>query len=293
MYVLDLAGGVTIHDRKGGPAKTLPPLSDRMESIAVGPRGDIYVAGSDATLQIFDLEGQRLVGFPVPAPHSIGVLSSGHVVVASPKGDKLLHLFTSEGRLLKSFGEVKSFDPDPGENEFLNRGKVVVGPSDEIYYVSTYAPAPYAAKFTSEGRPAGTFSIRGPAVDFQAEKQKAFLRERAAGIVGGFSVIMSATVDPLTGHLWVGMNGLSTMGTLYQYDGKGTKLREYALIFDSGAGKRNITHIRDFAVRGAVISVLSWEELYNFDLTRSLSFGEPSEGPGRWSYDVILAGRPQ
>jgi hypothetical protein len=273
LYVLDTASGdvVNHNSRNGSNKKIKVPFTDD-DSSAVDSQGHLYLANfRNATLQVYDGGGRQLKGFPVMQPTSVAVLADGSIVIASPSNEQLLHLYTPEGNLLRSFGEMKSFDSDRRENEFLNRGKVVVGPSDSIYYVSTYAPAPYAAEFSKGGQLLNEFTIEGEAADFQAGKAKDFLRERKSDITGGVTVLNSATVDQATGHLWVGMNGLSTTSTLYEYDARGTKIREYAFLFNLTKRKQNLTHVKDVVVGGATIYILSWGRLHQFDVSETVA----------------------
>jgi len=122
---------------------------------------------------------------------------------------------------LGSFGEPKTFVSDYAENEFLNLGKVIAGSGDQIYYVSTYAVEPYVLRFSSEGKLLGEFRIEGDAAGFQADLTRDFLKRRRLDQTGGVTIITSATVNPYTGHLWLSMNGLSTTGTVYEYDQTG------------------------------------------------------------------------
>ena len=265
VFHLDAGGSVTALERGGQSVKRTPITAWDAEAIAADAEDNIYLAGRDSVLRVFDLEGRQLRRFPVPATRSLAVLSDGGVVVASPSRGKLLHLYSPAGRLLRSFGDIKVFNPDARENEFLNIGKVVVGPSDEIYYVSTYAPLPYAVRFDARGNLVDEFEIEGEAVAFQQGKARGFLAERTPDTVGGVTVISAATVEPSTGHLWVGMNGLSTTATLYEYDPSGAKLREYAFLHASQSGRRNITGVRDLGVDGISIRILSWGgALYDF-----------------------------
>ncbi|HEX8147124.1 MAG TPA: hypothetical protein VF591_08100 [Pyrinomonadaceae bacterium] len=292
-YALSLGadGSVTAFDRGGKFVKRIPLSARDARALAVDSSNNIYLAGADSVLRVFNFEGRQLKEFPIPDGGSVGVLSDGNVVVAAPSGGKLLHLFSPAGEPLSSFADVKAYDADARENEFLNRGKVVVGPSDEIYLVSVYAPLPYVARFTERGALIKEFIVDGDAVAFQKEKADGFLAERKPNMTGGVTVINSAAVEPATGHLWVALNGLSTTATLYEYDSSGVKLREYALLGASPSGSRNITHPKDIIVDGASIRVLSWGELYDFNQSDAVGGAGSARNrakAGRWAWDVFL-----
>ena len=83
-------------------------------------------------------------------PVSLALLSNGNIVIASPSDGKLIHIYDTSGRKLRSFGDVKPLDVmNDAQNTFLNRGKVVVDSSDNIYFVFKYAPT--VLKFSEEG----------------------------------------------------------------------------------------------------------------------------------------------
>lgn len=263
-----MSGELSVYERRRGDVKRMSAWLMNVQSFAVGSQDNLYFGTADSGVQISDSTGRRLRQFATVYPWSIAALGNGNVVVASPSGGKLLHLYSSTGLRLRSFGEMKSFDPSGAENEYLNRGKVVVGAADEIYFVSMYAPAPFALKFDSNGNLLAEFSIEGDAIDFQTNIQKSFLRERNPNLTGGFTIINSASVDPETGHLWVAMNGLSTTATVYEYDAAGTKLREYAFLINSTDWRRrNLTYPKDIVVGSSTLSILTWDGTYNFKLS--------------------------
>jgi hypothetical protein len=121
-------------------------------------------------------------------------------------------MYAVTGLAVKAFGEMEKFDDkNPVQNRFLNRGEVVVGPSDTIYYIPRHAPNPIIQRYSISGKLLSEFAIEGNAVKYQSEIESSFLREKKSNVIGGFSVITAATVDSSTGHLWIGMNGKSTM----------------------------------------------------------------------------------
>jgi hypothetical protein len=270
IYSLDsMTGSLAVFERNGKSLRKVADSFLNVEAFAVGPQNDLYLAQSDSTVQIVGANGRRLNAFRTVYPRSIAVLGNGNVVVASPFNGKTLHLYNGQGLLLASFGELKTFDNDQRENEFLNEGRVVVGPRDEIYYVSIYAPRPYVARFSSSGQLLAEFLIEGDAVDLQTGFTTDFLNRRSF-CVGGVSIITSATINPDTGHLWLAMNGLSTQGTVYEYDQTGTKIREYAFLLNSKNRKHNVTHVKDIAVSGDSLSILTWGGTYAFKVSDPL-----------------------
>jgi len=270
LYSLDsMTGSLAVFERNGKSLRKVADSFLNVEAFAVGPQNDLYLAQSDSTVQIVGANGRRLNAFHTVYPRSIAVLGNGNVVVASPFNGKTLHLYNGQGLLLASFGELKTFDNDQRENEFLNEGRVVVGPRDEIYYVSTYAPRPYVARFSSDGQLLAEFLIEGDAIDLQTGFTTDFLNRRAF-CVGGVLIITSATINPDTGNLWLAMNGLSTQGTVYEYDQTGTKIREYAFLLNSKNRKYNVTHVKDIVVSGDSLSILTWGGTYAFKVSDAL-----------------------
>ncbi len=266
IYALDqMTGDLLVYERKHKSLKKAASLPGNVEVFTVDAHGNLYLGRSDSTVRILDARGQELSKFPVVYPRSIAVLRNGNVVIASPSGGKLLHLYNPTGSLLGSFGNMRTFDSSPVENEFLNRGQVIAGPADEIYYVSTYAPAPYVLKSDSLGALVAEFPVEGDAITFQTDVLKDFLSERKTDQTGGFTIINSASVNPETGHLWVAMNGLSTTSTIYEYDNAGIKVREYALLLNSPTNSRqNVTHPKDLIVNSSTLDILTWGGIYSF-----------------------------
>jgi hypothetical protein len=268
LYSLDaMTGDLIVYQKNGNPAKKVANSLLNVEAFAVGPQHELYLAQKDSTVRIVSSDGRRrLNAFHTVYPKSIAVLGNGNVVIASPFNGKNVHLYNGKGLLLASFGDTRPFDASQKENEFLNEGRVVVGPDDQIYYVSTYAPQPYVLRFSSEGQLLGEFQIEGEAVDLQTGFTKEFL-DRRKFCNGGVTIITSATVDPETGHLWLGMNSLSTQGTVYEYDQTGTKVREFAFLLNSNNKIQNVTHVKDIVVSGDSLSILTTGGTYGFKLS--------------------------
>ena len=250
------------------------------KALAIDARGRMYLAG-ESEVRVIDSTGQPLGRFPVLNPSSLAVAANGDIVVSSTDSGKLLHVYDQAGSKLRSFGELKQFDSsNPAQNSFLNRGKVLVGPSGAIYYVSIFAPVPTVQKFSSEGQLLREFAIEGNAVDLQLRHAKDFLRSKRAQIVGGFHIVTSAAIDPVTGHLWVGLNGSSTYGRVssasgvaYEYDSNGMKLAEYAFYLNPPLTRTGvIVDLSDLAVSAPWIYVLtSLGQLYRFNMNDKLA----------------------
>jgi hypothetical protein len=267
LYSLDaVTGDLIVYEKNGKPAKKVAAAFLNVDAFAVSPKHELYLGQRDSTVRIVSSDGRRLNSFHTVYPKSIAVLGNGNVVVASPFNGKNVHLYNREGLLLASFGDIRPFDASQTENEFLNEGRVVVGPNDQIYYVSTYAPEPYVLRFSSEGQLLGEFPIEGEAIDLQTGFTREFLNRRQF-CNGGVTIITSATVNSETGHLWLGMNSLSTQGTVYEYDQTGTKIREFAFLLNSNNKIQNVTHVKDVVVSGDSLSIQTTGGTYAFKLS--------------------------
>ncbi|MEK6410522.1 MAG: hypothetical protein AABN34_26660 [Acidobacteriota bacterium] len=252
----------------------------------VDSEGKVYLINS-ATDEIGFLRptGQWGGSFRVQErPYSLAVLSNGNLVIASPNGDKLFHIYDTSGRKLRSFGDIKHFDvANYAQNLFLNRGKVVVDSSDNIYFVFKYAPTPTVLKFSRKGKFISEFAVEGYAINLQAELARKYLSTKPSNEVGSIVLTNSATIDPSTGHLWICMNGSSKSGVVYEYSRKGKKLGEYSVIRALPSIRPHaLTHVTDLLVRTPTIYLNVDNEIYSVDSKKALAPGDsvfPQEEP--------------
>lgn len=285
LYSLDRATEeIVVHETQRKSSRrfrsAVPPQN--VVALAVGSESNIYLADSvSSQVRVMNPAGQLIRTVPVVQPLALGILGNGSIVVASSVGRDLVHLYGPNGSKLGSFGDMRSFDiKNHQQNRFLNRGKIVIGPTDTIYYVSTYAPIPTVRKFSTSGQLLSEFVVGGAAIDYQVNVANNFLRQKQSNVVGGFDIITSATVDPSTGHLWISMNGTSKTGVVYEYDANGEKLREYAFVFKGPQGYSDIiTGIKEIVVRDPWIYVLAWDgRVYRFNLNNSARASQPNDG---------------
>ena len=268
-------GSIMVYDKGHKLSKTVLPFIQDTDEFTVGPQGILYFANTvTGRIQSFGPTGNALGSISTTLPTSLGVLSNGHIVSATMTGANTLHLLDQKGHSLKSLRPTKLLDANnPRQNSFLNKGKVLVGSSNTIYYVSQFTTKPTIERFSSEGRLLKDFPIKGDAVDIQTAMQARFLREKKNSKVGGFFVVTSASFDPRTGHLWVSLNGSSKTGIVYEYDSDGNKLHEYAfLLGDSSLSSGILTGVKQLIVRSPEIYVLTWQgEVFKFNTSNTSS----------------------
>jgi len=258
---------VFIYDQHRKLIKKL--VAGKMNDMTVDRRGHIYV-GNDRGVKVFDRSGGIVRSFGAPAVDSIAVLRDGRIVVASPDSQGLIHIYNPEGQWLLSAGRMMSFDSNPKENRWLNSGKIVVGLSDEIYYVFKNSPRPLLLKFSSTGQLIISRKITGEAINIQVERQLQFLHsERMSNRIGGFLIIRSVTVEPETGHVWVAFSGSPTSGVIYEFSPEGVKLRELNLVVNSN---RPVYAAGALCMaEGTMYAILDGGQAYAFDLSKPVN----------------------
>jgi hypothetical protein len=250
------------------------PLTNASEPVTSGADGYIAYQDSDLKVITVDPTGKQSLPFSAYPAYSLGALSNGTVVVASPVGNNFLHLYDTAGHLLKSFGKINAYampEVDEVEKQFLHRGKVLVDAADNIYYVFRYIPL--IQKYSPTGKLLIERQVQGEAIDMQQALAQKFLHAKGPGAPGGIDVINSATLDHKTGHLWICMNGSSNTGVVYEYSAQGDKIREYAL--GIGAPLRRLTGAKDIALTRTHLYVL---------ITQGQVFGF-SRDPSTWKLD--------
>lgn len=265
------------------PFAWTPPLPLRTDNVAVNAKGQIYLAHTDNhRVEVLDATGKRIRSLEIPQPVSVAVTRDNLLVVGSPFGNKLVHLYNQDGRRLKSFGEWKTLDADRRQNSYLNRGKVVVDSQDNIYFVPYYAPAPTVQKFSRNGELLQEFAVEGEAVTIQAEVARKVLANLHGNGTGGLTVISSATVDKATDHLWLSLNGSTACGVVYEYAPDGSKRQEYNFLFKGG----RTSAVRDLFIQADRITVLLADGAFRYRLKNLIGAANLSANPPRCEVGV-------
>lgn len=269
---------------------------------SVDSEGNVYLINS-ATDEIVILSpiGEWRSFKPQERPYSLALLSNGNIVIASPNGGKLLHIYDTSGRKLRSLGDIKSFDgSNEAQNLFLNRGKAVVDSSDNIYFVFKYAPTPGVLKFSRKGKLMSEFGIEGDAINLQAEQARKYLSTKPPYEVGSIVITNSAAIDPSTGHLWISMNGSSRSGLIYEYSSKGKKLRDYSLILNLPSMRPIFpTSVSDVVVRDPSIYIPVGGGIVSVSSNKALTHGDfvfpqyASECPQQQAWEGCAVNCPQ
>ncbi|MBV9926678.1 MAG: hypothetical protein JOZ96_16785 [Acidobacteria bacterium] len=291
--VSELTGAVESYRVEAGGS--LRPLG-RGRSAAVNGPGGYGVRADGEEVTVLDSGGKTVGKFKTPPPSSVAVLNSGDVAVASPDERGLIHVYSPAGRLLNRVGALRVRDRfSPQQNRFLHRGRVLTDAAGDFYYVYHYVPL--IQKYSSDGRLLFEVEVRGEAVDLQQALAQRFFEIKKAHQVGGINVINGAAIERQTGHLWLAMNGSTVGGVVYEYDGRGRKLREYALQVnaESGAPLR-LTGVRDVAVTRLHVFVLTnQQQVYAFDRDEQTPLGRwwPSARPVRPMLIKAFARTPQ
>lgn len=104
--------------------------------------GDIVLVKDDVGINIFKLDGSFITRFRVFNPIISHASDNQYVYVATTGGEKLIHIYSFQGRKVASFGEKYHVPPGIYEGwpeEFIksliNTGKIIIG-KKYVYFIS-------------------------------------------------------------------------------------------------------------------------------------------------------------
>jgi hypothetical protein len=263
--------GLYVYEQKSRTAKQVGALNLQGRSVAAAPSGDVYVSAGESGVHALSQTKPTVKRVATRSWHSLALLADESIVVSPSDDNSLFSILKSiDGSPVKRIGQKKEFVvKGTPQNEFFNQGVVAVNQMDNtIYYVFTHALVPTVQHFNKKGELLAEFQVEGAAIDLQTGFTKQILRTKEGeNCARGFTVITSATVDPTTGHLWLGMNGSSKQGTVYEYSREGVKLKEYAFLLKQPSNLADIiTGINGLVVRAPFIYVLTSQgAVYKFN----------------------------
>ena len=123
-------------------------------------------------IQVVDLNGKFINQFRIPYIRGFTVNSKGEILVGQPENGKLVSVYSRDGKLLRSFGKLKSFsgvygephkDKDAKYRTAINRVALTTDARDFVYV--TFVVAPIIQKYTPEGELVFETRLRGPSID--------------------------------------------------------------------------------------------------------------------------------
>jgi hypothetical protein len=268
--------GLYAYEPESKTAKQVGALTLNGGSVAAAPSGDVYVSAGESGVLALSQAKPAVKRVANRSWHTLALLADDSLVVSPSDDNSLFSTFKSSGGPVKRIGQKKEFVvKGTPQNEFFNQGIVAVNQVDNtIYYVFTHALTPTVQHFNAEGELLSEFQVEGAAIDLQAGLTNQILRAKEGeNCARGFTVITSATVDPTTSHLWLGMNGSSKHATVYEYSPEGVKLKEYAFLLKQPSDLGDIiTGINGLVVRAPFIYVLTSQgAVYKFNLEDDVS----------------------
>ncbi len=280
LYFLDrVLTSIFVHDLKSGKVKRLcgpASLPARVEDIAVGPKGQLWVL-NQRDAKVIRLTQQCAVEreFKVSLlPLEIAVNAFGEIVVLNTVGRSLFDLFSADGKRLRSFGERIDYGEEVKTAE-LNDGKIATDNSGGFFFSFNYPPLvrhySRSGRLLSEFRPESDVPIGPPNVivggsggnvsvtakyqilvlDIAADKQdRLYLlisgRNKAPGILYGTPklrvltktgrTLKNLTLEHSFHRLAAGTNSLYLLRNR-----EPLRLDEY-VIFQKGISQRSTTH---------------------------------------------------
>ncbi|MEE9157388.1 MAG: hypothetical protein V3U60_03235 [Gammaproteobacteria bacterium] len=173
---------------------------------AITQDGKVVIADYGASkVKVFLPNGTLASSFAFPCPWAVATLSTGEILVSGFPQKQLVHVYTEEGTLLRTFGDPVQIDDHSARNSVLNVGKLVVDSADNIYYLFYFLPEPTIRKYNYEGELLAELHPDGERIREIARNAKRTLeRNQREGGLGASSVLDTLAVDEETGDLWVG-----------------------------------------------------------------------------------------
>ncbi len=177
------------------------------EDVDVDADGRIFVADRGANaVKIFKADGSLEVTIPVAAPTSVAALSGGEFAVASLRANRLVTIYTEQGKVIRSFGDPRDTASTADMNRYFNHGRLTGDRLNFVYFAFTYLPDAIIRKYDRFGYSAYEISLpraddqlssasQTPGVDILALAR----RNRPAEIK---TVINAFGVDPVSQEVW-------------------------------------------------------------------------------------------
>jgi hypothetical protein len=234
------APAVRIYDVTGKPVAQIPneiELKNKGAALVYGqafdvsPDGHVVVCDRGAnTLKIYTPDGALYGVIPFTVPVSVAWLVNDEIAVTSPNASHLVTVFSSDGNLIRDFGDREEISDRADLNNQVNFGELVSDAEGTSYFAFDYLPEPTVRAFDRAGYM--TLEISLNTLEFQPAAQaarRAFARLDAQP-PALHHIVSAIGVDPVSHEVWM------SIGTqLMRYDKEGNRLATFRTYLPNNA----------------------------------------------------------
>jgi peroxiredoxin/DNA-binding beta-propeller fold protein YncE len=207
-----------------GPGQLLHP-----GYIDVARDGTIYVNdGGNERIVKFTSAGDYLGEFPVTSYEGLAVGTENEIFLGQPQEDSLVTAYSSSGKKLRSFGQLKKFseiygaafaDNDALYKTALNQVRLSTDKDGNLYV--SFMLIPLIQKYSPQGKLLFEHKLEAPEIDQLMEKiqKRKYITGNRDGAEGRI-IALDPVIEPATGNILVPL----VDGSIYVADRDGNKL---------------------------------------------------------------------
>lgn len=195
----------------------------------IGGDGTIFVEdGGNERIVKFDQSGKYLGDFRVPGYQGLAVGSQNELYLGQPEEGHLITVYSSAGKKLRSFGELKRFsdfhgdasrDQDEAYKLAINRVRLATDKEGNVYV--SFMLTPLIQKYSADGKLLFERRLAAPEIDrlLEAIKKKRHISTQSDGVDARI-IALDPVIDPANGNIMVPLVDAS----IYVADREGNKL---------------------------------------------------------------------
>jgi DNA-binding beta-propeller fold protein YncE len=197
--------------------------------IDVGHDGTIFVQdGGNERIVKFNQTGNYLGAFTIPDSQGFAVGAQNEIYVGRPEEGQLITVYSSEGKKLRSFGQLKEFPEIYGEASAeedapykiaYNRVRLSTDKDGNLYV--SFMLTPLIQKYSPDGKLLFERRLESPEIDrlMEAIHQTRYISTKSDGVDARI-IALDPVIDPANGNIMVPL----VDGSIYVADREGNKL---------------------------------------------------------------------
>jgi len=217
-------------EREFGKIGSGPGRLFRPGSVDVSQDGTIFVEdGGNERIVKFNLAGDYLGELRPGSYEGFAVNANNELYLGQPEEGHLITVYSSDGKKLRSFGQLKTFsevrgpafaDKDLPFKFAINRVRLATDRAGNVYASFTFTPL--LQKFSPDGRLLFETRLEGQEIeDLKVAVQKRkYITSPVEGPADGRIIALDPVIDPITGNILVPL----VDGSIYVADAMGQRI---------------------------------------------------------------------